>query len=228
MQITAVGLREIFVILPLIKIYAMIKNLLFDLGGVIMDIEKERCVKAFDELGLKDASSYFGDYSQQGPFLALERGDISCDEFHALLRRGFDKAVSDEEMDRAFCRFLIGIPQHRLKELEVLRGRYKIYMLSNTNSIMWDSTIREEFEKDGRTREDYFDGIVTSFEANSLKPEKKIFETVVSTLGIVPEETLFLDDSQVNLDAAAALGFATRLVAPGTEFFEILGQDGLI
>ena len=206
----------------------MIKNLLFDLGGVIMDIEKNRCVKAFDELGLKDASSYFGEYSQQGPFMALERGDIDADEFHHILRGGFDKPVTDGEIDRAFCQFLIGIPVKRLHQLEELRSKYKVYMLSNTNPIMWAATIRDEFRKDGREREDYFDGIVTSFEAKSLKPEKAIFDCVVSQLGVKPEETLFFDDSQANLDAAAALGFKTQLVAPGTEFYDAITNLGLI
>ncbi|MGN0219456.1 MAG: HAD family hydrolase [Muribaculaceae bacterium] len=206
----------------------MIKNLLFDLGGVIMDIEKNRCVKAFDELGLKDASSYFGEYSQQGPFMALERGDIDADEFHHILRGGFDKPVTDGEIDRAFCQFLIGIPVKRLHQLEELRSKYKVYMLSNTNPIMWAATIRDEFRKDGREREDYFDGIVTSFEAKSLKPDKAIFDCVVSQLGVKPEETLFFDDSQANLDAAAALGFKTQLVAPGTEFYDAITDLGLI
>ena len=71
-------------------------------------------------------------------------------------------------------------------------------------------------------REDYFDGIVTSFEARSIKPDAKIFHTVVEKLGLKPEETLFLDDSQKNLDAAAQLGFQTLLVTPGSEFFELL------
>ena len=97
-----------------------------------------------------------------------------------------------------------------------------MYLLSNTNPIMWDSTIRTEFEKDGHDREYYFDGMVTSFEANSLKPEEKIFRYTADTLGIDPAETLFFDDSQANLDAAAKLGFKTALVAPGTEFVDIL------
>ena len=93
---------------------------------------------------------------------------------------------------------------------------------------MWAATIRDEFRKDGREREDYFDGIVTSFEAKSLKPEKAIFDCVVSQLGVKPEETLFFDDSQANLDAAAALGFKTQLVAPGTEFYDAITDLGLI
>ena len=89
---------------------------------------------------------------------------------------------------------------------------------------MWHSRIAEEFRQEGMEREDYFDGIVTSFEARSIKPDAKIFHTVVETLGIKPEETLFLDDSQKNLDAASALGFRTLLVTPGSEFFELLND----
>lgn len=200
----------------------MIKNLLFDLGGVIMDIEKERCVAAFEELGLRDARSYFGDFSQQGPFMRLEQGTISPDEFHAALRTGLPEGVSDEDIDRAFCKFLIGIPAHRLDELRRLRRSYRVYMLSNTNPIMWKSKIRDDFGKQGLTREDYFDGIVTSFEAKALKPDRAIFDFACRNLGIRPEETLFIDDSQANLNAAAALGFRTALAAPHTEFIQVI------
>ena len=64
----------------------MIRNLLFDLGGVIIDIERERCVKAFEHLGLENADSYFGRYAQSGIFMALENGSITVDAFHAALR----------------------------------------------------------------------------------------------------------------------------------------------
>lgn len=200
----------------------MIKNLLFDLGGVIMDIEKERCVAAFEELGLRDARSYFGDFSQQGPFMRLEQGTISPDEFHAALRTGLPEGVSDEDIDWAFCKFLTGIPAHRLDELRRLRRSYRVYMLSNTNPIMWKSKIRDDFGQQGLTREDYFDGIVTSFEAKALKPDRAIFDYACRKLGIRPEETLFIDDSQANLDAAAALGFRTALAAPHTEFIQVI------
>lgn len=199
------------------------KNILFDLGGVIMDIRKENCVEAFRRLGLKDAESYFGEFSQQGPFMLVERGDIGVDAFHAALRPNLPAGTTDEQIDEAFCKFLIGIPVHRLRQLQELRRRgFRVYMLSNTNPIMWGKTIRTEFEKDGLEREDYFDGIVTSFEANALKPERKIFEYAEHKLGIKPQETLFIDDSQANLDAAARLGFQTALAAPGTEFIDLI------
>lgn len=205
----------------------MIKNLLFDLGGVIMDIEKERCVQAFSALGLADAPSYFGEYSQKGAFLKLEEGTISVARFHETMRRDIGAPVTDSDIDAAFCRFLIGIPPSRLADLRSLRHNYRIYMLSNTNPIMWTSKIRDEFTHEGLTREDYFDGIVTSFEAKALKPSPDIFRYAVTTLGINPAETIFLDDSQRNLDAAAALGFGTLLVRPGQEFITLLAEKGI-
>lgn len=203
----------------------MIKNLLFDLGGVIMDIRRLNCVASFERLGMKDADSFLGEYSQKGPFLQLEEGAISEAQFRDAVRQFIDGEVSDEQIDSAFCDFLVGIPVHRLEQLRQLKQQYKIYMLSNTNSIMWRSRIAEDFRQEGLEREDYFDGIVTSFEAKSIKPDAKIFHTVVEKLGIKPEETLFLDDSQKNLDAAALLGFNTRLVTPGSEFFDLLNAQ---
>ena len=200
----------------------MIKNLLFDLGGVIMDIRRLNCVASFERLGMKDADSFLGEYSQKGPFLQLEEGAISEAEFRTAVRQFIDGEVSDEQIDSAFCDFLVGIPKYRLEQLRELKKQYGIYMLSNTNSIMWHSRIAEDFRQEGLEREAYFDGIVTSFEARSIKPDAKIFHTVVEKLGIKPEETLFLDDSQKNLDAAAELGFQTLLVTPGSEFFELL------
>lgn len=200
----------------------MIKNLLFDLGGVIMDIKRSRCVKAFEQLGMTDADSFLGEYSQKGPFLKLEEGIITPDEFRDEIRKLIPTTVSDNEIDNAFCQFLVGIPVHRLESLRKLRSDYRIYMLSNTNPIMWNSRIDEEFRQEGYDVNHYFDGIVTSFEAKSIKPNHKIFETVIKQCGINPDETLFFDDSQKNLDAAKKIGFHTALVSIGTEFTELL------
>lgn len=200
----------------------MIKNLLFDLGGVIMDIRRENCEEAFLELGMADIGEFLGDYGQKGPFAALEEGKISEEEFRAEVRAHIPAEVTDEQIDRAFNRFLIGIPVKRLQELRKLRETYRLYMLSNTNSIMWRQDIAKAFTQEGLTVDDYFDGIVTSFEAGCCKPDPRIFRLVEAKFGILPEETVFFDDSQANVDAAAKLGFGTRHVAPGTEFYQLL------
>lgn len=201
----------------------MIRNLLFDLGGVIMDIRRQDCVDAFERLGLKNADSYFGLYSQEGIFAQIESGTIDTDEFHKRMRELLPANVTDSQIDEAFNKFLTGIPEHRLASLRDLRKRgYRIYLLSNTNRIMWDSRIKEEFTKEGLRREDYFDGITTSFEAHSLKPAPEIFRYAERTMGIKPEETLFFDDSQANADAARALGFNSVCVRQGTEFTDYI------
>ncbi|MDE6032654.1 MAG: HAD family phosphatase, partial [Muribaculaceae bacterium] len=113
--------------------------LLFDLGGVIMNIKRECAVKAFEELGMADADGFFDPYEQHGSFGLLEAGQISADEFRADVRGQFRPGVTDDEIDSALCEFLRGIPAERLERLKELRQKgYKVYMLSNTNPIMWD------------------------------------------------------------------------------------------
>lgn len=201
----------------------MIKNLLFDLGGVIMDLDRNRCVDAFRKLGMADADDFLGVYGQKGDFLALERGDIGADEFHRRIRPLFGHPVTDAEIDEAFDKFLIGIPVHRLKALRDLRAKgYKVYLLSNTNPIMMEGFIANEFRKEGLEMADYFDGAVCSYVAHCYKPDREIFDYTCRECGIRPEETLFFDDSQANVDAARALGFMAETVPPGTEFTDIL------
>ncbi len=202
----------------------MIKNLLFDLGGVIMNLDRSRCVRAFEALGMKDAEDFLGLYGQKGAFLALEAGEIDADEFHECVRRMFPHPVTDKEIDDAFNEFLVGIPVERLRALRELRKRYPVYLLSNTNPIMMNSKIAEEFRKEGMEIGDYFDGIVTSYEAKCCKPAKGIFDYTEQVCGIVPEETLFFDDSPSNVEAARRYGFQAVVVNPGDEFVDLLGK----
>lgn len=190
----------------------MIKNLMFDLGGVIMDIRRTRCIEAYDKLGLPDAASYFGDYEQKPPFSTLEEGLITPDQFHSDVRKLITHPITDTEIDAAFCRFLIGIPTRRLRMLEDLHRNFRIYLLSNTNPVLWDQFIIPEFKKDGHDINHYFDGITTSFEAKCMKPSPEIFSYAARTMDIVPAETLFLDDSEANCLAAERCGFAASHV----------------
>lgn len=191
-----------------------------------MDIKRECCVDALTKLGVENADEMLGLYVQSGDFLRLENGSISAEEFRNSLRSQIKdgREVSNREIDEALNAFLLGIPLRRLVALRELHKRYKIYLLSNTNPIMYYSEIARQFMQEGKTIDDYFDGQVVSFLAGSNKPDRKIFEYAIDHLGITPEETLFIDDSQHNLDAASALGFATALVPPGREFEDILSH----
>ena len=202
----------------------MIKALLFDLGGVIMDIRRERCVEAFRQIGMEKPEDFLGDFSQKGPFLRLEEGAITPDCFRDEIRRLIPVPVTDVQIDGALMRFLIGIPAERLRQLEELHSRYPVYMLSNTNEIMWNGFIVKEFDKDGHNLPYYFDGCVTSFDVKCCKPAPGIFLEAVRRFGLNPAETLFLDDSAANCRAAEALGFQTAHVTQGQSLIDLVRE----
>lgn len=202
----------------------MIRNLLFDLGGVIMDIDRMNCVRAFEKLGFSDISEYLGDYGQKDFFLGLESGEINEAEFYSRVKEHLPAGVTDDQIKKAFNAFLTGIPVYRLEQLRELRKTYPVYLLSNTNPVMMNSKIADEFRKEGLTVNDYFDGTVTSYEACCCKPGRRIFDYAAEKFGIKPEETLFFDDSQSNVDAARSYGFQAVKVNPGDEFATLLKQ----
>lgn len=197
--------------------------LLFDLGGVIIDIRRTNCEAAFRRLGFSDISQFLGDYGQKGPFLQIEEGEITPDQFRAQLRRHLPAGVTDAQIDAAFNAFITGIPVSRLRSLRALRAEgHPLYVISNTNPIMWDGPIKAAFEQEGLTIGDYFDGVVTSFEAHCCKPDPAIFQKVIADFGIDPAETIFFDDSEANCRIASTLGFRALHVPPGTEFITLL------
>lgn len=199
-----------------------IRNLLFDLGGVIIDLDRQRCVDALVALGDTHAGELLGLYGQQGEFMKLEAGEISAAEFLTYMHGRVGQEVTDCEIVDAINAFLIGIPIERLQLLRQLRKRFRVMMLSNTNSIMFDTKIADCFAQEGLTVTDYFDDIFLSYRLKACKPSAAIFEQVIDSSHITPQETLFFDDSQKNLEAAAALGFRTHLVTPDcdiTSFF---------
>ena len=201
----------------------MIKNLMFDLGGVIMNIRREDCVQAFKRLGMKNPDEFLGEYSQSGPFAAIENGSSTPEKFRDDVRAIIgDASIADADIYHAFGEFLKGIPAYRLEALRKLKKNFNLYLLSNTNPIMWADGIARNFAQEGKDVNFYFDGIERSYKAGCMKPDARIFRDAEQRFGIRPEETIFLDDSQANCDAAAALGFKTICVHPGSEFMELL------
>lgn len=200
----------------------MKETLLFDLGGVIMDIDRLRAVKAFEQLGMQNADAFFDPYCQRGLFLQLEQGAISPDEFRAAVRPLFSRSVTDDEIDAGLMQFLIGIPSQRLERLQALRSAgHKVCLLSNTNPIMWNAFIAEEFGKLGGDFSRYFDGGVTSFEAKCCKPDAQIYRLAEQKLGLIPEHTVFFDDGLANVEAARALGFKAVHVTAQCDFMSL-------
>lgn len=191
-----------------------IRNLMFDLGGVIIDLDRQRCVDALVALGDFHADELLGLSMQKGEFMKLEEGKISATDFYNEMRRRIGRPVSDNEITDAINELLIGIPVERLRLLRELKQHFKVMLLSNTNSIMFDTKIADCFAQEGLSVSHYFDDIFLSYRLKACKPHAEIFEKVIAQAQIIPEETLFFDDSQQNLDTAAALGFKTYLVTP--------------
>lgn len=196
-----------------------VDNVVFDLGGVVIDLRRDNAVEALRELGLADAGDLLGLYRQEGPFLDLETGRISPAGFFDLLRPHCRPGTTDTDIQTAFCRFLTALPAERLAALRALRARGKrLYALSNTNAVMYHSWIAEAFRAEGLCIDDYFDGIVTSFEQGACKPDPAIFEALLRRYGLDPAATLFLDDSEANCRAARGCGLRSAVVgAPGSD-----------
>lgn len=191
-----------------------IRNLMFDLGGVIIDLDRQSCVDALVALGDSHADELLGLSMQKGEFMKLEEGKISAADFYNEMRRRIGRPVSDNEITDAINELLIGIPVERLRLLRELKQHFKVMLLSNTNSIMFDTKIADCFAQEGLSVSHYFNDIFLSYRLKACKPHAEIFEKVIVQAQIIPEETLFFDDSQQNLDTAAALGFKTYLVTP--------------
>ena len=210
----------------MVEIYILMKKeyrtIIFDLGGVIINLKKQNCIDAFKSLGYDTIENMLGEYKQGGEFLALEEGRLSPKEWRESVRKNIASPITDQQIDDAFNAFLVDIPVNKLRMLQTLKKSYRIAMLSNTNKVMFESKIPELFKIDGLTMEDYFDEFFLSYKMGMSKPSEEIFIKVAEDLDINPNEALFIDDSQSNIDAASKLGFQTMLVKPYTDFSDKL------
>ena len=196
-----------------------IEAFLFDLGGVIIDIDVERTVKRFEALGLKGIENEISKSHHIGLFKAFERGDIGDVEFLESIKKQIGTNIKEEQIVEAWQLMLGDFPVERVRILEELHQHYPTYILSNTNGIHLDKFSR--MAQGHQNIEDLFTGAYYSFQLGCSKPEKCAFEKVIDDSGIIPENTLFLDDSEMNLLAAAEIGFKTQLVTKDYSLVEV-------
>lgn len=188
----------------------MIKNLVFDFGGVIVDFEFSRALAAFERVGLKNPTEYLDSFHQRGFFMELESGRIGADEFVRRLSECAEREVSYAEAREAWLGFfLMPVPPERLACLEELRRDYRLYVLSNTNPFVMDWARSSEFSPAGKPLDAYFDKLYLSYEMKCMKPAREIFDRMASDAQLIPAETLYIDDSAANAAAGAALGYRT-------------------
>lgn len=195
-----------------------IKNLIIDFGGVLIDLDRQRCIENFKRLGLPDVEVVLDIYHQQDFFQKYEKGLITSAEFRDVIREKIGKPVTDAQIDDAWNSFLVSIPAAKLDLLLNLRKDYVVYLLSNTNEIHWQWSCRHAFPYKTFRVENYFEHIYLSYEMNMAKPDAEIFQKVLDDTGIIPAETLFIDDSAANCRAAEALGITTYTPQAGEDW----------
>ena len=201
-------------------------KLLFDFGGVIVDLKKEACIAAFDCLGF-DIRPYLGTYVQGGVFASLERGQLSLSDFcHEIRKIAQQPALTDAQIVAAWEAYLVGIPEERLQLLLNIHQHYYTCVLSNTNVVHWQQGLRDLFSWKGHTIGDYFDQTFLSYELQLLKPEPAIFEAVVERMGGKADEIIFFDDSEANCAAARASGLQAVLAPEHGAWMPLFEANG--
>ncbi|OQB63466.1 MAG: Alpha-D-glucose-1-phosphate phosphatase YihX [Bacteroidetes bacterium ADurb.Bin141] len=185
----------------------MIKNIIFDFGGVLLPIEISKTALEFERLGLSDFENIYSMKKQVRFFDDFEKGNIPASAFRSEIRKHYKRPLSDEEIDFAWNALLGELPPERFNFLKELGEKYNLYLLSNTNSIHYSAfinTLNQTFGKD--QFEKLFVKTYYSFQMGSRKPDKRIFGMVIRDSGVNPQETVFIDDNLDNAMAAQNAG----------------------
>ena len=198
-----------------------IRNIVFDLGGVLVDLDFKAAINGLQEAGFANVKEQLLAFDRGGIFQKFEVGEITADEFRTAIRENSTVTLTDEEVDGLWNAMLLEIPREKLELILHLRGKYMVYLLSNTNSIHWDYVCKNAFNYRGFRVEDYFEETFLSYEMHLAKPDKAIFEKVLSDANLLAEETLFIDDSEANCKAAQEVGIHAHHYHIGDDLTEI-------
>ena len=209
----------------------MIKNIIFDFGGVLLDLRPDRCVEQFEALGYGHIREVLSMAHQQGPLGQVEEGHLTLDAFCQEIRQEILREHSDWSQTKlpdnrrivgAFCSMADGIPHERLDILNDLKHEgYLVSALSNTNWIHWGYCQRY-FVENGYVPEELFEYVWLSCELHLAKPDPRIFAKVLELSGYNPAETLFVDDNPKNCEVAQSLGIHTYCAPVRTDWREEL------
>ncbi|OZI08082.1 haloacid dehalogenase [Siphonobacter sp. BAB-5385] len=201
----------------------MIKNLIFDMGNVIIDIDVPLTYRAFAELAGISEEEATRLFHEKAFFHQFEIGKINEADFKALLRKEFNSDWSDETIDTAWCTLLLDMPKARLDRIQELRKSYRVFLLSNTNPIH----VREIVKRAAAMAYDFmslFEKPFLSYEMGFMKPDPEFYRHALQEGGgLLPEESVFIDDNADNIESAATVGIQTIWLNPlGTVLDKLL------
>ena len=203
----------------------MLKNYIFDLGGVLLDIRLQNANERFGALGLPATELAQG----SSVYKLLEQyqlGYVTTEDFCKQIADKCNLGTTLQDVELAWNSICIGVAERKLQALHRLHQKKdvaSVSLLSNTNALHWECSCKNWFNANGNKLEDFFDKIFLSQDLHLQKPDPEIFKTAIRELGANPAETIFIDDSAANTAAAAACGLQTLTVTPDVDWVKKLG-----
>lgn len=187
-----------------------IKNIIFDLGGVLLNIDYNAPIATFEKMGISGFDNFYSQAKQTDLFDRFETGEIKPDEFRAEIKKHTHQTVSDQQIDLAWNSLLLDLPPARIELLRSLKNNYSIYLLSNTNEIHVTEFEKNLIQQFGtHPFKEIFIKYYYSCRMGKRKPNTDCFLQVINENNLVPEETLFIDDSLQHIEGAKKTGLHT-------------------
>jgi putative hydrolase of the HAD superfamily len=206
-----------------------IQNIIFDLGGVIINLDIEKTIREFNRISSIPFESIYTQAQQSEIFDLLDRGKIQPQDFFNRLRKEINFKGHEDDLIFAWNAMLLDVPEHRLDTLVSAKQNYNTFLLSNTNEphiCVFEKNLKQQHGV--KNFEDYFDKVYYSCRINMRKPDKEIFEFVLQENNLDPAETVFIDDSIQHVQGAGACGINSYLLPKNMEVGQLLKELKLL
>jgi len=205
-----------------------IETIIFDFGGVVLDIDPQITIKEFQKLGFKEVAKTQSKEFIEDIIRKFERGIYTPEVFRNRLRAFLDLDITDQQLDDAWNALLYDIPAERIDILEQVKKNYQMLLLSNSNEIHYDLYVRDLQLRFGyREFDELFHKAYFSFDLHLSKPDPEVFEFIIYQHDLDPSKTLFIDDNEMNIEAASKLGLRTYLLVKPELIRDII-KDGVL
>lgn len=201
-----------------------IQTIIFDLGGVIIDVEEQRSLDAFRQLGFQNIEEVYSELLNDGTLDSVDTGDMQPDELFDRLNTYCIEPADPQDLALAWNAMLGEIPEERIKLLRTLSSEYRLLLLSNTNSIHLQHIESMVSETYGIVLNDLFTSAYYSFLVGLRKPDPEVFRHVLQAEQLVADETLLLDDQLENVESARKLGLQTEWISESNPLLSLFSD----
>lgn len=199
-----------------------IKNIIFDLGGVLLNVDYHKTATAFKLLGANQFDEFYSQANANHLFEALETGEISEDSFYETISQSCSPQTTKMQIQAAWNDILLDFRTESLSVLDKLKDKYKLFLFSNTNSIHLTAFNKILLEQTGNASLDnYFKKSYYSHLIHLRKPYPATYQWLLEDAKLVAAETLFVDDSINNIEGAMAVGIKVHHLLPGEKIEDL-------